>query len=295
MKRRSIIPAILCAGALLLTGCSRDTDLAGRFPDYFRYSFGDGYRYSYEETEKTAVSGIQYDIFRLDYTDITGKQRSAHADITPYAKSDFKDEYASKEDYYYEEMQLLVDGEVDNVFADGFIEQILKPHFPTLTFTEKGSPQLGPDGADGFIIAGCINLVSVASDDELSSKLAKEMLQPDTGIQVCTLRPEDLVKDDRYYETFVISLTEDADAAMYQEWFEAALADYRKWGPQNYVFALKQRTEESSEFLFREVCMLGETVDPEARKALWQEKNQNDDYSTMIDMRQTMLESRRKQ
>lgn len=69
MNKRFTLPALLCAGALLLTGCGRETDLSKRYPDYFKYSFGDGAKFTYQKNDD---DDEDHDSYLLEFTDSTG-------------------------------------------------------------------------------------------------------------------------------------------------------------------------------------------------------------------------------
>ncbi len=80
MNRR--IPALLCAGMLLLTGCAetRDADLSQRFPEQFRYCFG-GQAENTLLAASADASGTVTETRSLYYTDADGTQRSCQYEI----------------------------------------------------------------------------------------------------------------------------------------------------------------------------------------------------------------------
>ena len=61
--------ALLCAGALLLTGCGRETDLSKRYADYFNDSFGDDAKFTYQKNDDGDEDD---DCCLLEFTDSTG-------------------------------------------------------------------------------------------------------------------------------------------------------------------------------------------------------------------------------
>lgn len=79
--------ALLCAGALLLTGCGRETDLSKRYADYFNDSFGDDAKFTYQKNDDGDEDD---DCYLLEFTDSTGYPVSYQTWFTPFAKNSAK-------------------------------------------------------------------------------------------------------------------------------------------------------------------------------------------------------------
>lgn len=277
---------------LLLTAClfTRDTDLSKRFPDYFRYTFGEDYSFKFAEREKGSTP---HDIYSLSYSFPGGAKRDpilpeSSVEIIPYKES-VSAEKKTKDEYYLSYLELLIEHEMSDMFRLGFTG-LLKPHFPSLAETSGGLLTFGSGKKDGSVYVSVLPLFNVGDKDEACRAQAMTLYQPGTGLQMCKQTMETLAQNDQLAAVVLVSLSEDADAEAYTKEFEALTEEFLALNPQNYSLILKQKTGSSEDetagyqTLSAAHGILGEPIDHEARAAAYGEG-----YMLINDMRESWL------
>ena len=287
---RRLLP--VTAAALLLTGCmfSRGTDLSKRYPDYFRYTFGEDYTCKFAEHEKGDPSR---DVYTLSYSFPGGVKRDpilpeSSVEIIPYKESVSADK-ETEDEYYLSYLELLLEDEVSDIFRLGF-SSLLKPHFDSLAETSVGLLQFGSGSKDGSIFVSVLPLFNVGDKDEACREQAMTLYQPGTGLKICEQTMESLAQNDQLAVTVLVRLSEDADAAAYTAQFEALTEEFLAFNPQNYSLILTQKTgggedeTAGSRTLSSAYGILGEPIDFEARAAA-----HGEGYMLINDMRESWL------
>ncbi|MBR6420997.1 MAG: hypothetical protein IKS42_11735 [Oscillospiraceae bacterium] len=291
MKRNKTAPA-LAAAMLLLTGCigRKETDLSKRYPDYFKYSFGEDSSFKFGEREKGDPSR---DVYYLSYSFPGGVKRDpilpeSRIEIIPYKESVSADK-KTEDEYYLSYLELLLEDEVSDIFRLGF-SSLLKPHFDSLAETSVGLLQFGSGSKDGSIFVSVLPLFNVGDKDEACREQAMTLYQPGTGLKICEQTMESLAQNDQLAVTVLVRLSEDADAAAYTAQFEALTEEFLAINPQNYSLILKQKTGSGedetagSRTLSAAYGILGEPIDYAAHAAA-----HGEGYLLINDMRESWL------
>ncbi|MBQ5335208.1 MAG: hypothetical protein J6Z45_04595 [Oscillospiraceae bacterium] len=286
--------------AVLLTACTKETDLSQRYPEFLQYCFGDRCSIHYE---KKASSQDRYSIeYWMPFAEGgTPDEMTVQADdglyyevcsrsygIEPYKKSGYAD-VCTKEEYYDLQLESLVEEELQNRYCDLMTERIIQPHLAeTITEdTESGSYRFGTEGQNGKIILRVAPLINY-SDPE-SEVIKNELFSPGTGIQICRPDFAQLLQDERLSCILWMGVNPDEDMAAYEEKFRNIAADFRQLGAKNYTLLLRKGISDGS-IVFREDCILGEPVDFDARKAAW---TGGDDYTITADQSRCLIEKRK--
>ena len=268
MKKRAIIrSALLAASAMFaLTGCgTRGTDLSKRYPEFFRYSFGENYTFKFRERYKTGngtKNTIPCDSYLYNYTTENNIWRmggEGFFSLSPY-QSGLHPQEQTEDDYYLGKLEELVQNEIRMIFQAGFSSKIAGPY-------------LGWDYGISDSTESMQPLFSVGDETEEAREAARTLLQPETGVQLCTATTESIVQDDRFYLYLRVRLNPGEDPARYLETMQAAAAEYRSMHPQNYLFLLNQWADDAEDMsamktLFCEYGILGETTEFDPRSSV---------------------------
>ena len=273
----------VCAAAVLLTGCGannsapdqnsggdlhdlievqevHETDISKRYPEYFKYCFGEDATYTYLRTDEE--NGCDY--YELTYHDHTGALRTSEHYTFPYGKEE-AEHYPNAEEYYAAEMEYLASDELEEIFKREFSQEILEKHLNGHWVEKTGwvsdnehlilSPAL-----DVYI---CQRLF-LAPDDPVGQRLAHAHIQQGTGWQVCKADWRTLASDEEWYLIFSLRISEDDNADAYTEKMQQILAEYQscKDEPQSFMFLLRQGDVDSDiQTVKRITCIMDEEID----------------------------------
>ncbi len=250
----------VCAAAVLLTGCGgnpgssqninggdlhdqievqevRETDISKRFPEYFKYCFGEDATYTYLRTDEDDDS----DYYELTYHDHTGALRTREYYTFPYGEEQ-AEVYPNAEEYYAAEMEYLASDEMDNIFRREFSQEVLEKYLDG-HWEEKTGWVSDTESLILLPVVGVyIGQIMILSDDPVGQRLAHAHIEPGTGWQVCTADWKTLASDEQWYLTFSLWIPADSDADAYTEKIHQIIADYQscKGGPQSFSFSLRQ-------------------------------------------------------
>ena len=275
------LAAAVGAGALLLTGCAKDTDLSARYGDYMKYCFGADYTFECFTTDEH-----DYDYYNLTYHDSTGKLRttdgSADIMIMPYDKRRSSKTDLSEEDYYANYLDAVVTGQIAGIYEDGLKEKVLKPCFPSYNPDPKAI--IGNLGNASLIVQSkTLFTRSDANDAALPSVAGR--LVPETGWKVCAADFRSLASDPEWFVTITVTVDDGADPQPYIKQMQDAETRYRAEAqtPQNYSMIVKQKQSGDSEALWRSDSVLGEYVVYERCKEV------DSDFTPLRDAREKLL------
>ena len=300
----------VCAAAVLLTGCgannsvpdqnsggdlhdmievqeARETDISKRYPEYFKYCFGEDAKFELLDTDEE-----QNDHYHLTFHDHTGAERTVNTYIHPYAAEDDKETFPTEQDYYNYQIDELAHCALGEVFENEFDELLLNKRFTvTKTFDNIS---LEYDGAhislSGVNIIGVRQTFYLPPDDEVGQRLAMAHIQPQTGWQACTADMKSIAASDEWYCLCVITIDEDADAAAWTEKAKGLCEAYETCigAPQNYAFHLQQYKKESTDSystqLWHKTVILGQEIDTE------KEREKNKDFFAMQYLAKKLIE-----
>ena len=262
---RQIGVMILGAGALLLTGCAKETDLSARYPEYMKYCFGDGYSMEYLFSDDSGN-----DSYRLQYQDSTGKARTfedtSELRILPYGKCENLDEGETKQEYYDSLLKYLVIEQIERRFREEVTEKVIKPSF--LVYNPDAEDVYEELGGASFLMT-----VMPLMNETLGSKedlpFIQKQYQPETGFQVCRTDLKSVAGSELWYVMVTVTAAPDADA---EQMLRRTQEAYRRYceeagTPQNYSFLFKQELEDGSlQKLWSQNAVFGEPVDMDAVK-----------------------------
>lgn len=261
--------AVCAAAMLLLTGCVRDgnTDLAERYPSYFKYCFGDD-----AKCEFVTIEDDLYHNYTISYTAESGVQYSTDLSLIPY-DPDKAEDYETAQAYYDAYLETLVMEELQTVFRDDLVSQLLTKHFDGIN-TENGI-RIGEE-AECTILPLCNvwsrNTLGINDSDALGSRLCAAHLTPVTGWRVCDAGWTTLAADPQWYLTVSMTISAEADAADYISRMQAAYEEYcaATDEPLSCTFLLRQSDANilsRSELLWRETMLVGEKIDIDTKTA----------------------------
>ena len=283
-KNRTICTTLLSAGTLLLTGCAKETDLSARFPDYMKYSFGDGYSMEYLSSNDTGR-----DCYRLSYQDSSGKTQTFEDTpalcILPYGKCDTLEEGETKKKYYESLLEYLVDEQIEQRFHEEVTEKIIKPSFPAYAPKEEdSSDDLG--GASYYAFAQPLMNDVLGAEEDLP--FIQKQYQPETGFQVCKTDLRSVAGSELWYVVFSVIAAPDADADQMLRQTQEAYRRYCEEAgtPQNYVFYFKQELEDGSlKLIWKQESVCGEMIDMDAVK-----QQKGEEYTVFMEARDRLRE-----
>ena len=238
MRQRKYL-AVCTAAMLLLTGCGgngtkkRETDLSQRYPDYFKYCFGEDAKFSFDSSYK----GL--DSYELTYHDHTGVLRERTVTVPQYDPERESANYSTKEEYYNSRMISCVADEMERVAWFGFAHDVLEPNL-------KGHLQ-----DNGFWRCDTERYMLVANFQEIvgEKRVADERLKVGSGWQVCTADWKTVVSDELEYVVISVTISPDADAADYKERFTKVVNEYLTCTdqPKTVNMSLRQTTDSEHE------------------------------------------------
>lgn len=296
MKRMKTLrcAAVIGAAALLLTGCAKETNLSDRYGEFFKYTFGDDYQFTFARNESDGNHARDY--YNLTYRGLSGVMGTREFEIIPYSDGDYSEDF-SKEAYYQYQLEELIQEEIIDNGQQQFFDQLLKPN---VTKAKQGeiSTKLGENGDDGWMIVFPSMLCWTYDEDEASQAVARQMLEAGTGIQVSKTDLKAVLEDERFFLAVSVYLDPEADISDYEQRMRAVLDEMKQITdkPQNYSFVVKQNAPEGSgesgKIIIQEYCILGEQVDYDERKAAYDAKKEDDDidgYSIRRDARDCLL------
>ena len=269
---RIILAAAVGAGALLLTGCTRDTDLSARYPEFMKYCFGDDYTFEYIPNEE---AGYGYDDYRLTYCDHTGTLRTVQnitTTIEPYKaykkgeNGDYGDVFADADTYYKSLLVTMVEDILFEQISREFRENVIKPDFPDVD-TEANVSEL-PDGAEYFgAVLQMLPFDAESYPNDPKYEVLYNLTQPGKGYQLCKADLSSTLNSDLWHMTSRLTVPKGKDAAPYVEKMKAAYERFLQMTdhPQNYSFSVVQERvdedgDETTEQVWNVEVLLGEAV-----------------------------------
>lgn len=237
----------------------RETDISKRFPEYFKYCFGEDATYTYLRTDEDDDS----DYYELTYHDHTGALRTREYYTFPYGEEQAED-YPNAEEYYASEMEYLAQEELARIFEREFSQEVLGKYL---------NGHVGENGyweseTDHVIITRTVGVyigqtMFLSPDDPVGQRLAHAHIEPGTGWQVCTADWKTLAADEEWYMLFRLRIPEDADAELYSEKLRQIMAEYQSCNeePQSFSFILVQDDAESQHTVERISYVMDEEID----------------------------------
>ena len=239
-------------------GTARETDLSARFPEFMRYSFGDGFSMKYLRTdEKTGA-----DCYEIRYTDRTGKQRTIRERESAFYSYENRlptDQKRSETEYYDVELAALVENETAAVFKEELEERVLKPSFPAYDETASNLNKLGSASLTAVIVP--LMIYDLSPEEDLP--LIRARYETGTGLQVCNAGLETTGCDENWFLSLVCNVEAGEDAAPIVSQMQEAYKRYAKEAghPQNVSMIVRQKQDEGLNTLYRADLVLGEQVD----------------------------------
>ena len=261
MNRKIPAPALLCAAALLLSGCREkpDSDLSKAYPAQFRYCFGEHASDTLISAEKSST-GTVTDTRLLQFTGADGKERSCQYEILREEPGEVTDRY------YFRELLSLTQRAMQIPFMEELSQNILPQHFDdqhsvdswSLRFGEKGEPNLY-GSADGLWADGTeLFELSAATDD---GRLGISCSAYDAGLRSVAANPFFLL----HVRLDAVGAVSAEEAARWRGKLEQLCQDYIAYAgnPQNYIFEFQPANTELSPDAepLRIAVLLGEPYD----------------------------------
>ena len=268
--------AALLAGVLLLTGCgagnsvpdqnsggdlhdmievqeARETDLSKRYPDYFKYCFGDDAQFKYLKSENNS------DFYQLTYHDHTGTERTGEVEVELYDFVLDHDDYASKTEYYNQRMIECVTDQMRKIVRRELAAEVLEPILGGHWNEEKG----------WVSDTESVLLMSDFQHTAAGMRIADHRIKSGSGWRVCTADWKSIVSDELWYLNVSVTIPADTDASEYTKKFEQIEERYLNCTdqPKSVSFLLLQKEPEGSEHSLRPITnknvILGEEVTQE--------------------------------
>ena len=266
MQHNKRYAAALLAGVLLLTGCGagnsvpdqdsggdlhdmievqkvRETDISKRYPEYFKYCFGEDATYTYLESD----SENHWDYYELTYHDHTGALRKEENRTAVYGEKEAK-KFPTAEEYYAREMEKLAKGQLNQIFKFEFgheiLEKYLDGHYNDAGHWESDTEQLLLTPVMPVYI--CQDYL-LTPDDPVGQRLAHAHIQQGTGWQVCKADWKTIAADEQWYVSILIHISKSADAAAYQEKIRKIMEAYRAAASQPKSFTIKLNQYDSED------------------------------------------------
>ena len=294
-RLRTAVSLCAAAAVLALSGCAKQTDLSDRFGDYFKYTFGDDYQFSFvehEENELPSGKKESWDNYNLMYRSVSGSMGAKKVSVFSYKDSEFRDEY-TEDAFYTEELETLIGDEVYELTRQALKDQVLTQCFPALQQGQNG--QLGENGSDGVLLTMTMLIGTAASDDKTEQAIFRKRLEPGTGIRLSSFDLKTALEDETIFTQIVVSLNPEADAAAYTEQLQTAIAKIKGITDkmQNYGFAVKQyqppeSEDQSLKTVWCEYCILGEVLDKDAIDARKAASSDPENYTIQSDIRDSL-------
>ena len=257
----------VCTASLLLCGCAekqetesggdlhitseleiqeqedRETDISKRFPEFFKYCFGEDATYTYLRTDPDDKS----DYYMLTYHDSTGTLRRTETYSFPYGEEQ-AEQFPTEEMYYAAEIECLAEEELEKIFRRGFFHDILEKHLEGHGIENESSERAEWESDNEnvllltFVPLNISGGVFFKADDPVVQRITRAHIEPGTGWQVCTADWKTIAADEDFYTLLEVRIPNDADADAYGEKLRQIAAEYRSFAdePQSFTFALKQ-------------------------------------------------------
>ncbi|MBQ8920957.1 MAG: hypothetical protein IJ060_02205 [Oscillospiraceae bacterium] len=237
---------------------ARETDISQRYPEYFKYCFGEDASFTFQETDESG-----YDGYLLEYKDRTGALRTTRQNIRPY-RLRFEEDWEMTEDTWYS--MYLADAavcELQAVFAEGFADALLEQELNVRHSVTDGWEY---NDEVRLIAMGAVDAFSVGDDNAVSRRLAAANITPGTGRQVCSADWQSVAADEQIFVFCVVYIAKNADADTYTEKMNRIIEAYEhaEGTPKNYHFVLYQNDSEDSEerhSVMSKLVILGEEID----------------------------------
>ncbi|MBR5371911.1 MAG: hypothetical protein IK130_06825 [Oscillospiraceae bacterium] len=267
MQKRNYLLSVLLLSAGMLTGCAKETDFSKRFPELMKYSFGEGYSFTYEKTDEQGD-----DCYALRYFDHSGKEHivsdTVETRFTPYDPEIKECKDKTEEEYYLGEADYLINEEIGSIFKQELADEILRPMFPD--YDELTNPRSESRAASLIVLT--MPLFEYAFSEPQDLPLIERRMQVGTAQQVCKADLKSIACDDLRYSAVSMTVKEGHDPAPYLEKFKAAYANFAAMvgSPQTIVFQISQTvSSDKTERLWEKHLILGEEVDPKALTDLY--------------------------
>ena len=248
----------------------RETDISKRYPDYFKYCFGEDASFIYQHTDEYGR-----DFYQLEYRDHTGTLWTTDFDILPYAQNDDFEQYPTEDSWYSADMEMLAMDELDKILKREFAAQVLEQYLDGHRGDSSGWQSV--DWQDSEEVQSVVMVpihpiyirqpIFLSWDDEVGQRLAYAHIAPGTGWQVCTADWQSVAADEQTYMTLSVTISENADPDAYSEKMNRIIEAYENAGgaPKSYTFVLYQANPEGSDeerhTVMRKTVVLGEEID----------------------------------
>lgn len=259
MKRRIGTGILLCTAALTLTACgkAKETDLSARYPDIFRYCFGEDAKLQYSDT--TDYGDYHADRWRYIYHDVNGGEREYEQLINRYSERSDLAAFQTEDEYYRNALLNTLQIELWNVCSETICTELLEPVFGETAFADSEISSLDISTEDYTV---SVYPMWGLGDQLSSTEFAGTQLEPGKGFRVCTADLQTLAQDARFMLCMDATLTgADADTvtAYMQAFEESYLA--QTGSPQNYSLVLRQTGADGlPEVLYESSRLLGEAT-----------------------------------
>ena len=254
---------ILSAGALLLTGCAKDSDLSARYDDFMKYSYGEDYQFEFVDPDANV---LDLDNYKLKFHDHSGRLRTEDVWIYPYSERDDSEKDLSKKEYYDIQTESVLINSIGNICKDEIEARVVQPCFPSY---EPTAANIGGhlDGATMFLVS--IPLCSWAESEKEELTELRERLDPQTGWQVCKADLKSVAQDPEWYVAINLTIDEGVDPAPFLAQMQEAEKRFldEVQTPQNFAVFVSQKQNGKTELLLDSFYVFGEKVDAEQRLA----------------------------
>lgn len=247
MNRRLPIFALLCAAAILLTGCEpeRDhygTDFRAQYGDFLRYSLGEDYQITLIRNRQGADSEY-YSEWTARYTpDGADTPREFRYITYDYVTGNLR----AGSEQQFSEYQLLnaVVREAEHAALQELSDQILSKYYYVNSF--DSAIRIGME--QGVTVSCRFDYVPTDADKPDPAVTARAV-DPESGLQVRSANLQRLVQDENFILCCETEITSDAaDAAHFTEKAEQICADFLREtdAPKNYRFCVTRIRDEES-------------------------------------------------
>lgn len=259
--RKPIAAAALLMSTVLLSGCNaKRPDYPKQYKDYLDYTFSSGYTAERAETE----GDIQ--TWNITYTDRQGNQRTTALTALPY-KPDSSDRYGSSQEVYDNySFYAFVTAETAALAEEEMFGEIVTKHLPELIYIPGQTTYQTDDYSFYF---ACINVpaMQALADDSCYARIERHLTETD-DLKIAEADLKAVAQCPEFWMVCNMRLSEDADAAAYEDAFRAIEADFcaAAESPQNVRFLLKQQQPDDapSETLYCARRIFGELLADDA-------------------------------
>ena len=276
---RQICTVLLGTGALLLTGCAKDTDLSARYDDFMKYSYGEDYQFEFVDPDGNAIN---IDNYKLKFHDHSGRLHTEDVWIFPYSEVNDSETELSKKEYYDTQAEAVLITSIGNICKDEMEAKVVQPCFPSY---EPDMINTGGDLDGAFMHLVSIPLFSWSEGAKEELSELRERLDPQTGWQVCRADLVSVAQNPEWYVAMTLDIDEGVDPAPFLAQMKEAEQRFLEevQTPQNFAVFVSRKQNGKTERLYHSFYVFGEKIDAEKRLA------ENPGYQPLGEAREKQL------